>query len=71
MNDIEARFELASLAVNITKPQIVLLQNIYQSWTESFLQIRNGLSRSSLIQDIFHPSGKDKITKACFFDVPS
>ena len=57
ISEIEARFELASLSLNITKPQLVLLQDIHQSWTNNTLIIQNSLSGSSLIQDVFHPSG--------------
>jgi hypothetical protein len=61
LSDIEARFELASLSLNITKPQLVLLQDIHQSWSNSILRIQDSLSGSSLIQDVFHPSGLEKI----------
>ena len=57
VNEIEARFELTSLSLNITKPQLVLLQDIHQSWMSNTFIIQNGLSGSSLIQDVFHPSG--------------
>jgi hypothetical protein len=61
LSDIEARFELASLSLNITKPQLVLLQDIHQSWSNSILRLQGSLSGSSLIQDVFHPSGLEKI----------
>ena len=57
VDEIEARFELASLSLNITKPQLVLLRDIHQSWMNNTFIIQNGLSGSSLIQDVFHPSG--------------
>ena len=61
LNDIEARFELATLSLNITKPQLVLLNDIHQSWTNGASYVQSSLSGSSLVLDVFHPSGLCKI----------
>lgn len=57
MGEVEARFELASLSLNLTKPQFVLLQQIHRSWMDNTAHAQKNLAQNSLLQDVFHPSG--------------
>ena len=62
LSDIEARLELPTFSLNVTKPQWMLLHGTYESWMAPNISKKVFTAGNSLIQDVFYPSGLDLTT---------
>ena len=55
----EVLVEVPGVSVNITKAQVLMLLDIYQSWLAEETNQTSWCQETSLMEDVFKPSGEE------------